>query len=176
MICKTSEAFYPVFMKTFITIVTLSLSFSFVSCASKKASTPQPATGKTAKETAASKPTAEKAKPVASATEDGVTVVSAVACRSVNGRSPVGEAESFPPDVGRVYLFTQVNSESPKTSIQHIWSYNGKKMAEVTLPINGSNWRTYSSKSIDPSMKGDWKVDVTTTKGTVLKSANFKIQ
>jgi hypothetical protein len=107
---------------------------------------------------------------------DGLTVLEAVACTSVENRAPVGAAEKFPANVGRLYLFIKLtvngNSES---SVKHIWKHNGKDLATVTLPVRGPQWRTYSSKTIDPSQTGDWTVDI--LNGTsVVKTVAFKIE
>jgi hypothetical protein len=106
-----------------------------------------------------------------------ISVLEAAACRSVQDRSPVGTAEKFGSDVGRIYLFSKVGLDaSQKSSIKHVWRFNGKEMASITLPVQGPQWRTYSSHKIEGSQKGEWQVDVLNEKDTVLKSVSFKIE
>ena len=179
--------------KPTVALIVLTLA-AFVACAKKnapasvsKAESPPPkgAAAKphaaihearpTEKTPAKAEATAEMG--VVNVTKDGITVQRAIACRSVENKSPVGEAEAFPKDVGRVYLFTQVQkSTDEETSIQHVWNHEGKKMGTVTLPVRGTRWRTYSSKMIDPSWKGNWSVDVTTAKGEIIHTVAFKIE
>ena len=129
-------------------------------------------------ETSASE-TTEQATPNATPASEagGIKVVQAVACRSVENRAPVGESTTFTPDVGRIYLFTNTHlSDAAETSIHHEWNYNGKEMAKVKLPIRGPRWRTYSSKAIDPSWKGDWNVKITTATGELIQTVSFKVE
>ena len=120
---------------------------------------------------------ADKAKTEEPVTKGGVTVAEAGACRSLENRNPVGQAEVFPANVGRVYLFTTVSLEKQgETSIQHVWNYDGKKMATVKLPVRAARWRTYSSKSIDPSQKGEWRVDILTAESEFIRSVTFRVE
>jgi len=47
---------------------------------------------------------------------------------------------------------------------------------EITLPVKSTHWRTYSTKTILPSANGNWKVDVTSEDGTILKTLDFTIR
>jgi hypothetical protein len=121
--------------------------------------------------------TAEEAEEAQAVTKDGITILKSVACKSVENRQPVAEAAVFPPNVGRVYLYTHIRHASgSEASVLHVWNHNGKKMATVTLPVKAANWRTYSSKTINPSLLGEWRVDVATTKGEVIKSVTFRVE
>ncbi len=116
----------------------------------------------------------EEAQPI---TKDGITVLKTGACTSIENRQPVGETATFLPDVGRIYVYSNIHLNAPgDTSILHIWNFNGKKMATVTLPIKGASWRTFSSKKIDPSWLGEWRVDLATPKGEILKSVTFRVE
>jgi hypothetical protein len=114
--------------------------------------------------------------PSPSASVDGLTVLEAVACKSVENRNPVGAAEKFPTNVGRLYVFTKLTlNGTSESSVKHIWKHNGKDLATVTLPVRGPQWRTYSSKTIDPSQTGDWTVDILNG-SAVVKTVAFRIE
>jgi hypothetical protein len=49
-------------------------------------------------------------------------------------------------------------------------------MAAVELNVGGSPWRTWSSKTIDPSWTGAWTVEIKDAQGTILQTLNFQIQ
>jgi uncharacterized protein YpuA (DUF1002 family) len=69
-----------------------------------------------------------------------------------------------------------VKADTTPASIRHVWTHEGKKVAEVTLSIEGSPWRTYSSKKIDPTAKGAWAVEVRTDKAELIQAFQFRIQ
>lgn len=156
----------------------LGLMFSLSSCSkSYKTSSKEKEMKKASAPTAEEKPASAPLKVRPSKTIGGISVTQGVVCQSVENRTPMGEGKTFTSDVGRLYAFTKVGlDEGQETSIKHIWHYNNKEMATVTLPIRGPQWRTYSSKAIDPSYKGNWKVNIVTEDNQVLKTLSFKIQ
>ncbi len=101
--------------------------------------------------------------------------VDGVVCTGVVDREPVGEAEVFPSDVGKVYFWTKVDGIQDTTMIKHVWYYKGDEIATVQLPIRGISWRTYSYKTIPPEWSGDWVVKVVDANGDVLKAVPFKV-
>ena len=88
----------------------------------------------------------------------------------------MGVAQSFPPDVGKLYCFTKVKGANGESYIKHQWYYGEKRMASVRLKVDSGVWRTFSSKNVLPTWTGDWKVVITTDSGEVLKTIEFKIQ
>ncbi len=103
-------------------------------------------------------------------------VADAVVARSIIDRVPVGVAESFPADVGKVWCYTRIKGAEGPTTISHRWYYGERLMAEVPLEVRSALFRTYSSKRILPSWKGEWRVDVVSEDGTVLKTVRFRIE
>ena len=43
------------------------------------------------------------------------------------------------------------------------------------LRVAGTNWRTWSSKNIDPMWTGSWRVDIVGPDGEVLQSVSFTV-
>jgi hypothetical protein len=153
----------------------------FSGCAKQeKASTPAKAGSATPSAATSSKKVAKPAASTSSSPSQpvgGISVIEAISCRSVENRAPVGEAASFTTDVGRVYLYTKVGMEDgAEGSIKHVWHYDGKEVATVTLPVKGPQWRTYSSKQVDNSSKGEWRVDITSANNELIKSVTFKVE
>ena len=97
-------------------------------------------------------------------------------CTGVQDRMPVGEAQDFPADVGKVYLWCKVSGATAgETVIHHVWLRDGKETADVELSLKGSPWRTWSCKTIPPEWAGDWEVKVVGPDGGVIKSIPFTV-
>jgi hypothetical protein len=105
----------------------------------------------------------------------GVSIETAVVARSVEEREPVGEATSFPADVGELACLTRVAGASGETSIQHVWFHGSEELARVRLAVRGSSWRTWSTKQILPSWTGAWKVEIQDADGNVLHTVSFTV-
>jgi hypothetical protein len=101
--------------------------------------------------------------------------IEAQLCTDVQERMPVGTAESFSPDVGKVCLWCKVMGAADSAFIKHVWSYQGKEMATVELPVRSSSWRTWSCKTILPEWTGNWEVKVVDAQGNVLKAVSFTV-
>jgi len=103
------------------------------------------------------------------------TVDEMVICTSVEARQPAGADTAFVKTVGQLYCYTKISSDEPVT-VSHVWHFNGEQKAEINLSVKGKMWRTWSSKNISEDWVGDWKVDVVTSTGKVLKSQSFVIK
>ncbi len=78
--------------------------------------------------------------------------------------------------VKALYCFTRiVRGDAGETTIKHVWYHDGKVEGEMSLPVKGTLWRTYSRRPIDLSSKGEWRVDALSADGTVIKSVGFRI-
>jgi hypothetical protein len=112
-----------------------------------------------------------------SAQTDAMIEVTEMAfCTGVDDRVPVGADTMFLNTVEQVYCFTKITGVSDTMTVSHVWYYNDDEMARVDLSVGGDPWRTWSSKRIDESWGGKWRVDVVTPNGEILKSMDFMIQ
>jgi hypothetical protein len=111
----------------------------------------------------------------AQARQGAATLARIVTCTGVENHEPVGAAKEFPSEVGHVYCFTELEHADGIKGIVDIWYHEGKEMARVKLAVNGSHWRTWSSKTIIPFWTGEWKVVVQDDQGNTLGSTTFKI-
>jgi hypothetical protein len=87
---------------------------------------------------------------------------------------PSGEV-SFPPDVGKLFCFTKISGGN-QTTIKHVWYFGENPVSAIELTLGGSPWRTWSEKSIAPTMTGAWKVEIQDSAGTVLKTLSFEVK
>ena len=58
-------------------------------------------------------------------------------------------------------------------TVTHRWEHDGKVMAEVPFTVNGARWRVFSSKNLDESWLGEWKVSVVDEAGGTLAVNTF---
>lgn len=90
----------------------------------------------------------------------------------VDNREPIDNINTLENNQTKIYYFTELRNMQGQT-VKHRWEYKGKVMAEVPFQINGSRWRTYSSKKLDPSWSGEWKVSVVDEAGNTLSVNTF---
>ena len=105
-----------------------------------------------------------------------IAIKEGVMATAVENRLPHGVANQFPATVGMLYCFTTVGGAEADISISHTWYYQDKEMAQVVLPVRSMLWRTWSSKTILPEWKGNWKVAVTAEDGTLLETITFTVE
>ena len=75
-------------------------------------------------------------------------------------RAPVDSLNSISADSIRLYCYTKVSGAVDDTWITHVWYWHDREMARVRLPVQSSNWRTWSSKQMLPQWSGQWRVEV----------------
>ncbi len=106
---------------------------------------------------------------------DKLDVEAAAICEKVEDRQAVNVGTRFTNSTPRLYCFTKiVGAESP-TEVVHVWSHGDVERARVSLAVNASSWRTYSSKAIQAHEIGAWRVEVLDTSGNLLETINFEI-
>lgn len=89
-----------------------------------------------------------------------VSVAEGVITTLIADRAPVDEIASYPAQKGKLYCFTRIVGAEGETQVTHVWLYQDKEMARVTLPVRSASWRTHSSKNILPAWSGEWKVQI----------------
>jgi len=103
-----------------------------------------------------------------------VSVASAVICQQIVNRAAVDVGTSFPVSVGKLYCFSKITDIQDSTQIVQVWYYGDTERARVSLNVNPPNWRTYSSKIIQPHEIGAWRVEIQDSSGNVLETARFE--
>jgi hypothetical protein len=98
------------------------------------------------------------------------TVARAQFTSAIQDREPVDKLSNLLNDVNRVYFFSEIKDAADQ-KITHRWEHDGKVMSETSFDVGGNRWRVFSSKTLDPSWTGQWKVSVVDEAGNTL-SAN----
>ncbi|MCX5782426.1 MAG: DUF2914 domain-containing protein [Elusimicrobia bacterium] len=144
------------FVLSFVFFVAYGVSFSAES------------TGPGSKETAVSASEEKAEQP-----ESNITVSDAKFCTSVSEREPVGANTSFSTENNVVYYWSNVKTDAAPASISHVWTFNGEKMAEISLNIKNERTRTWSSKTLMPEWTGEWTVETKDSNGNTIRKDSF---
>jgi hypothetical protein len=106
----------------------------------------------------------------------GIKVNEIAVCTSVENRQPMGTDSVFSADIGKLYCFTGLTSQTDMAEISHVWFYNDKEMAKINLAAKGKSWHTWSAKTIMPAWKGNWRVEIQDSNGNVISSISFRVK
>ena len=106
----------------------------------------------------------------------GIQIMDAVVCQGVQNHQPVGANDVFPNGTTKIYCYNRVVGAAADTKITHNWYYKGNLKASVPLSVRSNNWRTWSSKNLDPSWSGEWMVEILSEDGSPLASIVFVVQ
>jgi len=94
----------------------------------------------------------------------------------VENGEPAGVAETFPASTEKVYCFLEATDIAKDAEVSFVWWYGEKEILKTNLALKmGSRWRTYANKNLR-GMKGEWKVEVRSLDGKVLKDVKFKVE
>jgi hypothetical protein len=115
---------------------------------------------------------ADAAAPTAAPKTPAGNVARAAFTRAIEDREPVDSLSSLPNDRDKIFFFTDIRDMAGAVVI-HRWEYDGKIVAEIPFEIGGPRWRVYSSKNLDPSWTGEWKVSVVDGQGGTLSVKTF---
>jgi Tetratricopeptide repeat/Protein of unknown function (DUF2914) len=78
---------------------------------------------------------------------------------------------------GALFFYTRVASPTD-TTIEHRWYRNERLHQVVPLHVRAnqrSGYRTYSRMTVSAERTGDWRVELRTVKGTVLRAQHFTV-
>ena len=106
----------------------------------------------------------------------GIKVNNIVICTAVENRQPMGTDSVFSADVGKLYCFTGLTTQTDTTEISHVWFYKDKEMAKINLPVKAKSWHTWSAKTIMPVWKGNWRVEIQDPEGNIISSLSFRLK
>ena len=103
-------------------------------------------------------------------------IKSFVLANGVINKVPVGTIDDIRLDhnkIATVYAHSEAIGLRNE-SLHYVWSLNGKRIAKVRSGVWSNYWRSYSSKFINGEMRGDWKIELTDSKGDVLAASEFR--
>ena len=100
------------------------------------------------------------------------TVARAQFTTAINEREPADSVTNLSNDQTRIYYFTELKGfEGQK--VTHRWEHDGKVMHEQAFDVSSPRYRTYTSKTFDPSWTGDWKVSVIDGSGATVSASTL---
>lgn len=105
-----------------------------------------------------------------------VQIEDAFVCQDVVDRAPVGAGDKFAKETEKVYCFCRVVGAPTGSQVTHNWYYKGALKASVKLKVGSSNFRTWSSKKLQPGWVGEWMVEILADDGSPLESIVFIIE
>jgi hypothetical protein len=108
--------------------------------------------------------------------QESIEVEKIAICTSIENRQPIGTDSVFTADVGKLYCYTKLKSQTDTSEVSHVWFYQDKEMTKVDLTMKARTWRTWSAKTIVPEWKGDWRVEVRDPADNVISSISFKLK
>ncbi len=117
-------------------------------------------------------PTADKPAAAPAPAQPAGSVARSQLTSAIQNNEPVDKITTLGNDQTRIYFFTDVRNLGGQ-KITHRWEHKGKVMSEIPLEVGGSPWRTYSSKTLDPSWTGEWKVTAVDDAGNTLSATTF---
>ena len=97
---------------------------------------------------------------------------------SVSNREPKGELNeiSFTADgSAAVWVYSEI-IDKKGSRFKYVWLHGGNQIATVPINVGGNRWRSYSSKLINQSMSGAWRVELQDGKGRLMASADFFLE
>ena len=104
-------------------------------------------------------------------------MLQASVCAEIKNRMPAGVDTSFPVSTQRVFVWNAIEARQVPTKIRHIYYLDGKKISDVTLDVRSAYWRTWSAKSLsNERYRGEWRVDIATASGKVLRRLYFEVR
>ncbi|MDX2453560.1 DUF2914 domain-containing protein [Desulfosarcina sp.] len=115
--------------------------------------------------------------PKPSIVEASLKVSKASICRAVENRMPVGVDRFFRTSAGKIYVWTEIMATHVPSKIHHIYFLGGEKISDVSLDVRSTHWRTWSSKTIaNRRYRGEWRVDIATSDGNILRQLYFEVK
>ena len=96
-------------------------------------------------------------------------------CREIVDRGCDSEGRTFGADVESVAFFTKVEGATGEAFVFHVWSFEGKEVRRVRLPVRASPYRTWSAKRVK-DQPGRWKVEVLDPVGRSIGVVDFTVQ
>jgi hypothetical protein len=109
--------------------------------------------------------------PAATASMQG-SVARAQFSSGVQDREPLDNLTALTNDKTQVFFYTELRNLAG-SKVSHRWEHNGKLMAEQPFEVGAERWRVWSSKTLDPSWLGEWKVSVVDGSGATLAVQTF---
>lgn len=104
-----------------------------------------------------------------------INVADAVITTAVVDREPVDNVKVFPVKNGNLYCFTRITGASEPVVVYHAWFRGRQLMSRVGLPVESTDWRTWSTMDFRDDWSGGWRVEIQDAAGNVLQEVSFEL-
>ncbi len=96
---------------------------------------------------------------------------------SISNREPKGELNeiSFTDGSAAVWAFSEITNQKG-SRLKYVWLHDGHQIATVPVKVGSNRWRSYSSKIINQSMSGAWRVELQDSKNRLMAGADFFLE
>lgn len=91
---------------------------------------------------------------------------------AVQDHEPTDKLTALTNDKTHISFFTELK-DLDGHKVMHRWEHDGKVIYEQSFDVTSARYRTYSSKTLDPSWTGEWKVAVVDDHGGTLSASTF---
>lgn len=94
---------------------------------------------------------------------------------SISNREPKGELNeiTFTADgSAAVWAYSEI-IDKKGSRFKYVWLHGGKQIATIPINVGSNRWRSYSSKVINQSMSGAWRVELQDGEGRLMAGADF---
>lgn len=115
------------------------------------------------------------APPTEAADASPLRVTEMAVCREIVDRGCDSEGRTFGPDVESVACLTRIEGATGEAFVFHVWSFEGREVQRVRLPVRASSYRTWSKKWVK-EQPGRWRVEVLDPIGRPLGVFDFTVQ
>ncbi len=95
--------------------------------------------------------------------------------RSVLNREPKGDLNEimFNADgIAAVWAYSEI-IDKKGSRLKYVWLHDGNKIATIPVNVGSNRWRSNSSKLINQSMSGAWRVELQDGEGRLMASVDF---
>jgi hypothetical protein len=100
-------------------------------------------------------------------------VARAIFTTGVAEREPMDDVKRLSNETTEILFFTELRDLQGQ-DVTHTWEREGNVMAKVPFTVGAPRWRVYSSKTLDPSLTGEWSVKVVDAAGQVIHAEFFE--
>lgn len=104
-----------------------------------------------------------------------LSLFQAVMCEEISANAPQYQTVVFSVAKEKAICFTSFDTVPEKTFIHHNWFYKDIPSSRIRLVLQPPRWSTYSSIQIRKTDIGPWRVEITDSKGNILRVLRFSI-
>jgi hypothetical protein len=114
------------------------------------------------------------ATPITWASESPLKASELSLCREVVEAQCHEMERTFGPDVDSVSFLTRIEGATGDAFVSHVWSFEGKELRRIKLPVKNSRFHTWSTKRVK-GLPGSWKAEVFDPLGRSLGAVEFVV-